>query len=106
MQAPYQYASAIQICTYHMAPAADFEATVPLVSLPFFDVVLIQPGPLLSPDGVFVLHYPVWKSRLEREWEREREVERQSEGAREGAREREHIMMHKNIDTLYLNIHV
>ena len=38
--------------------------------------------------------------------EREREVERQSEGAREGAREREHIMMHKNIDTLYLNIHV
>ena len=66
MQVPYKYARAIQICTYHMAPAADFEATVPLVSLPFFDVVLIQPGPLLSPDGVFVLHYPVWKLRLER----------------------------------------
>ena len=38
--------------------------------------------------------------------ERGREAERQSEGAREGAREREHIMMHKNIDTLYLNIYV
>ena len=83
MQVPYIYASAIQKCTYHMAPSADFEATVPLVSLPFFDVVLIQPGPLLSPDGVFVLHYPVWKSRLEREWERERA------GEREGSRETE-----------------